>query len=101
MDRYRVKLGSRVDLGELDPNDKSVFPVKKKEGRKLLLGLNQRLESLQELLYSEHKHKVLIVLQAMDTGGKDGTIRHVFEGNACAWAIQYDQPLLCFYGAEP
>lgn len=80
MDRYRVKPGSRVDLGELDPNDKSVFPVKKKEGRKQLLGLNQRLESLQELLYSEHKHKILIVLQAMDTGGKDGTIRHVFEG---------------------
>jgi len=35
---------------------------------------------LQELLYAEHKHKVLVVLQAMDTGGKDGTIRHVFEG---------------------
>ena len=80
MDRYRVKPGSSVDLGEWDPNDKSVFPVNKKEGRKQLLGLNQRLESLQELLYSEHKHKVLIVLQAMDTGGKDGTIRHVFEG---------------------
>jgi PPK2 family polyphosphate:nucleotide phosphotransferase len=38
------------------------------------------LEELQEMLYAEHKHKVLIVLQAMDTGGKDGTIRHVFEG---------------------
>jgi PPK2 family polyphosphate:nucleotide phosphotransferase len=38
------------------------------------------LEHLQELLYAESKHKVLIVLQAMDTGGKDGTIRHVFEG---------------------
>ena len=33
---------------------------------------------MQELLYAEHKHKVLVVLQAMDTGGKDGTIRHVF-----------------------
>ena len=31
-------------------------------------------------LYAEHKHKVLIVLQAMDTGGKDGTIKKVFEG---------------------
>jgi PPK2 family polyphosphate:nucleotide phosphotransferase len=39
-----------------------------------------RLEALQELLYAEQKHKVLVVLQAMDTGGKDGTIRHVFEG---------------------
>jgi PPK2 family polyphosphate:nucleotide phosphotransferase len=38
------------------------------------------LEELQELLYAEHKHKILIVLQAMDSGGKDGTIRHVFDG---------------------
>jgi PPK2 family polyphosphate:nucleotide phosphotransferase len=38
------------------------------------------LEVLQELLYAEHKHKVLIILQAMDAGGKDGTISHVFEG---------------------
>jgi PPK2 family polyphosphate:nucleotide phosphotransferase len=80
MDRYRVKPGSRVDLGEWDPNDKGAFPEGKNEGRERLLELNQRLEELQELLYAEHKHKVLIVLQAMDTGGKDGTIRHVFEG---------------------
>jgi PPK2 family polyphosphate:nucleotide phosphotransferase len=80
MDRYRVELGSRVDLSERDPNDKSAFPGRKKEGRKQLLALNRRLEELQELLYAEHTHKVLIVLQAMDSGGKDGTIRHVFEG---------------------
>ena len=80
MDRYRVKPGSRVDLSEWDPSDKGAFPEGKNEGRKRLLELNQRLEELQELLYAEHKHKVLIVLQAMDTGGKDGTIRHVFEG---------------------
>jgi PPK2 family polyphosphate:nucleotide phosphotransferase len=80
MDRYRVEPGSQVDLSQWDPNDKSAFPMKKKEGRKQLLDLNQRLEALQELLYAEHKHKVLIVLQGMDTAGKDGTIRHVFEG---------------------
>ncbi len=34
----------------------------------------------QALLYAEHKHSVLIVLQAMDAGGKDGTIKHVFRG---------------------
>jgi polyphosphate kinase 2 (PPK2 family) len=80
MDRYRVKPDSRVDLSEWDPNDKSAFPSRENEGRKRLLELNRKLEELQELLYAEHKHKVLIVLQAMDTGGKDGTIRHVFEG---------------------
>ena len=55
--------------------------VRKLEFRhRVILTLNGRLEELQELLYAENKHKVLIVLQAMDTGGKDGTIRHVFEG---------------------
>jgi PPK2 family polyphosphate:nucleotide phosphotransferase len=77
---YRVKAGSRVRLDEWDPNDKSEFPDGKAEGRERLLELNEELEALQELLYAEHKHKVLIILQAMDTGGKDGTIRHVFEG---------------------
>ena len=40
--------------------------------------LNVRLGQLQNLLYAEHKHKVLIVLQGMDTGGKDGAIKKVF-----------------------
>jgi len=80
MERYRVQPGTKVDLSQWDPNDKSAYPISKQEGRKALLDLNERLEILQELLFAEHKHKVLIVLQAMDTGGKDGVIRHVFEG---------------------
>lgn len=80
MDRYRVMQGAALDLKTVDPNDKSLFPITKKEGKALLKDLNQELEHLQELLYAEGKHKILIVLQAMDTGGKDGTIRHVFEG---------------------
>lgn len=80
MDRYRVKPGKRVDLTRWDPDDTSAFDGSEEEARDRLLTLNQQLEDLQELLYAEHKHGVLIVLQAMDTGGKDGTIRHVFEG---------------------
>ena len=80
MDRYRVKPGDKVDLTNWDPNDKTVFPMGKKGGKEQLNQLNNELESLQELLYAEGKHKVLIVLQAMDTGGKDGVIRHVFDG---------------------
>ena len=52
----------------------------KDAGRKLLRKLNERLEALQELLHAEGRHRVLVVLQAIDTGGKDGTIRHVFDG---------------------
>ena len=80
MNRYRILSGTRLKLADWDPNDKSEFPRSKKEGRQHLLELNTELEALQELLYAEHKHQMLIVLQAMDTGGKDGTIRHVFEG---------------------
>ncbi|MBN1812544.1 MAG: polyphosphate kinase 2 family protein [Anaerolineae bacterium] len=80
MKQYRVKPGSKINLSKWDPNGKGTFEGDKKEGKKALLALNDQLEALQEMLYAEHKHKVLIVLQAMDTGGKDGTIRHVFEG---------------------
>jgi len=80
MERYHVEPGSKINLSQWDPNDKSAFGGSKREAREALRALNERLEALQELLYAEHKHKVLIVLQAMDTGGKDGTIRHVFEG---------------------
>ena len=80
MDRYRIMPGETVDLTKHDPNDKSLFQIDKAEGKSQLLKLNEQLEALQELLYAEGKHKLLIVLQAMDTGGKDGTIRHVFEG---------------------
>ena len=54
--------------------------VPKTQGLELLGELNQELEKLQEMLYAEHKHRVLVVLQGMDTSGKDGVIRHVFEG---------------------
>jgi PPK2 family polyphosphate:nucleotide phosphotransferase len=80
MKDYRVKPGSKVDLSKWDPDDVRGFAGDKKAGEQELLKLNKRLEALQELLYAEHKHKVLVVLQGMDTSGKDGVIRHVFEG---------------------
>ena len=80
MKRYLVKPGEKVNLSDWDPNDKGDFEGGKEEGRIEVGRLNKRMEALQELLYAEGKYKVLIVLQAMDTGGKDGTIRRVFEG---------------------
>lgn len=78
--RYRVAPGSKIDLGAWDPDDKHDFDGDKQAGEAALPALNARLEALQELLYAEGKHKVLIVVQGMDTAGKDGVIRHVFEG---------------------
>ena len=63
-----------------DPGDISAFDGGEEEAEERLLKLNRQLEDLQELLYAEGKRRLLVVLQAMDTGGKDGTIRHVFEG---------------------
>ncbi|MFC2053186.1 polyphosphate kinase 2 family protein [Chloroflexota bacterium] len=80
MKKYRVARGDKIYLCDWDPNDKSKFDGNKLQAQKRLEELNDELEALQELLYAEHKHRVLVVLQAMDTGGKDGTIRHVFEG---------------------
>lgn len=80
MKKYRVKPGQKVNLGDFDPSDTSGFEGGKELAHKKLLELTRELIDLQEILYAEHRQKVLIVLQAMDTGGKDGTIRHVFEG---------------------
>jgi PPK2 family polyphosphate:nucleotide phosphotransferase len=79
MDKYRVKPGSKVDLRKFDPKDMSELPEGKEEGKTVLDDLNDELEELQELMYAERRRKVLIVLQGMDTSGKDGTIRHVFD----------------------
>jgi PPK2 family polyphosphate:nucleotide phosphotransferase len=78
MDRYRVKPDTRVLLADRDPAERVTFDEGKKVGRRYLRELTIRLRDLQELLYAEGKHRVLIILQATDTGGKDGVIRHVF-----------------------
>ena len=78
--KYLVKPGRNIELKDLDPNDTSEFDDKKKEGQKAFLKINNEIEALQELLFAEGKHRLLVILQAMDTGGKDGVIRKVFEG---------------------
>ena len=77
---YRVPLKGKIKLKDYDPNDSKLFDGNKKDGKEALQKLNAELELLQEQLYAEGKHRLLIVLQAMDTGGKDGAIRAVFEG---------------------
>jgi PPK2 family polyphosphate:nucleotide phosphotransferase len=77
--RYRVHPGRPIVLANLDPNAAEDYK-KKKHVEKELEKQRQRLQNLQERLYAEHKRSLLIVLQAMDTGGKDGTIKHVFGG---------------------
>jgi len=80
VDRYRVRPGQRFRLADCDPQDKGAFEGERAEAEAEFAALNDRLEALQELLFSEGRHRVLVVLQAMDTGGKDGVIRKVFDG---------------------
>jgi PPK2 family polyphosphate:nucleotide phosphotransferase len=77
---YRVPIKGKIKLKDYDPNDSKLFDGNKKDGKEALQKLNAELELLQEQLYAEGKHRLLIILQAMDTGGKDGAIRAVFEG---------------------
>lgn len=81
MEHYRVKPDDKIRLKDWDPADDGEYKNgEKDEGEERLLELNAELEELQELLFAEGKHKILIVLQGMDTSGKDGVIRHVFDG---------------------
>jgi PPK2 family polyphosphate:nucleotide phosphotransferase len=80
MQRYLVKPGSKVRLARRDAGDTSEWKGSKKEAAARLAELNGRLDALQDQLYAGHRHRLLVVLQGMDTSGKDGTIRHVFEG---------------------
>lgn len=78
--RHRVPPGGPVALAGIHTRDTSAFDGSKKQGKALHGDLNARLEVLQEQLYAQGRHRLLIVLQATDTGGKDSAIRRVFEG---------------------
>ena len=80
MKRYRIEPGKKVDLSRYDPGDTDAAPKGKNGTEPIFTDLNKRLETMQEMLWAGHRHKVLVVLQGLDTSGKDGVISHVFEG---------------------
>ncbi len=78
MSLVKVKPGQKIKLAEIDPADTANLA---KDAAKTILTKNvERMAKLQEVLYAEGKHTLLIVLQAMDAGGKDGTIRSIMSG---------------------
>jgi len=79
LERYLVKPGSKVDLKRLESSEKSLFEHGGKEDFEAPFEqLQAELQQLQKMLYAQNKHRILVVMQAMDTGGKDGCIKHVF-----------------------
>ena len=80
MKRYRIKPGKKINLDDFDADDTSLCPDGKKAAAAENEKTEEKLRDLQELLFASQHCKVLIVLQGMDTSGKDGTVRHVMAG---------------------
>jgi PPK2 family polyphosphate:nucleotide phosphotransferase len=74
--KYRV--GSKFELADIDSADTPFLKGDEEAQRDQLETLAGELDALQNLLHAENRRKVLLVLQGMDTSGKDGTIRWVF-----------------------
>src|SRR6266481_1409291 len=76
---FIVRPGARVKLGDLDPgyfggrhSHETAFPE--------IQSYLQKIDQLQYLMYAERKRSLLIVLQGLDAGGKDGVVRHILTG---------------------
>jgi PPK2 family polyphosphate:nucleotide phosphotransferase len=97
IDPFRVTPGSAASLVDRDPRATTGFSGKKDQARAELPELRQRLDVLQHRLWAESKRGVLLVLQGLDTSGKDGTIKNVFKGvnpqGVKVWSFVKPSPL--------
>lgn len=75
----RVQPNAPLRLADIDPANNEPFSHKKKVDKRLE-ELRAQLSDYQENLYAEHRQSLLLVFQAMDTGGKDGAIRSLLTG---------------------
>lgn len=78
-EKLYVKPDSNVDLNDYDTKYTAMFKDKEEAMEMLTMDI-KRLAELQDMLYAQDKYSVLIVFQAMDAAGKDGTIKHVMSG---------------------
>ena len=77
--RYLVREGDTLRLDKIEQDEKELFPEGGKEDHVPFFDeLRDSLQALQKVLYAEDKRRVLVIIQAMDTGGKDGCVKHVF-----------------------
>ncbi|MDB5539017.1 MAG: hypothetical protein JWQ89_744, partial [Devosia sp.] len=78
--RYRVRDGKEFRLADFNPADTGGLQVGKEEAKAQLAEGVERMAKLQDKLYAEHQWALLIILQGMDTSGKDGVVEHVMSG---------------------
>jgi PPK2 family polyphosphate:nucleotide phosphotransferase len=77
---YRVTEGRKFRLKDWDPADTAHMKPNKDKAKELLRSGVELLADLQDRLYAQNRWSVLLVFQAMDAAGKDGTIKHVMSG---------------------
>ncbi len=77
LDQYRVD-PKKFKITDFDPNDRSERSGDKANDRLTIQALSAEINTYQDILYAAADRKILIVLQGMDAGGKDGTVKHVF-----------------------
>lgn len=80
LERYRIRKGDSFKLADIDPGDTAALDIEKAEAKALLAEGVKRLAALQDRLYAEHQWAILVILQGLDTSGKDGVIKHVMSG---------------------
>jgi PPK2 family polyphosphate:nucleotide phosphotransferase len=78
--QFRIDHSGRFRLGSIDPADTGGLDLLKESADAMLARDIERLAKLQERLYAQHQWALLVVLQGMDTAGKDGVIKHVMRG---------------------
>ena len=78
-DDFKVIEGMKFSLSDYQTDEKNK-DITKEEGELLLQKDVEELSSLQDILYADKHHAVLIIIQAMDAAGKDGTIKHIMTG---------------------
>ena len=77
---FRITKGKNFRLKDFDPADTCGLKMDKGEAAKMLQRGNEWLAEEQEMLYAQDRWSVLLIFQAMDAAGKDGTIKHVMSG---------------------
>lgn len=77
---YLIQPGQNMNLAEVPSDPWNDLPEKKKHACRELYRLHERLSDLQQRFFVDRRKKMLLILQGMDTSGKNGTIRHVFRG---------------------
>lgn len=79
IDQYRIPVGKSVDLSKFKTDDTGGYKDKEQAQADLAKNI-ERMTELQDMLYAQDVHSLLVVFQAMDAAGKDGAIKHVMSG---------------------